>query len=330
MKKLYLLLILSSALTSIDLIAQPICTRCTGFQNTDFTLLSYNDSKAVITNYINNHGALWETHTRAYYLNSKTILFLDSFFSKSESDGDKYEGFNVHFVVYDKLVNPGQKDKGQSFVFVAPVKKKEDKISDYEALKDFHKKIKDQSLYPKDSINRGLMCPGYCDSSIMSWGDHIPYFRLNTRPGKSSSSDRVLFSRKDMQEENMKRYKEIHGGEYSGDQTLSVYFGSETIKRLAIFLKYNNNVNDFPLTGIYFGSYDKMLSEIPSQMHPRQTVLGFIPLRLIGEFYEPDPCSYIKHIKNNPLLYKAMLDKVNKRKFTENHGELCPQKCSGQ
>jgi hypothetical protein len=96
------------------------------------------------------------------------------------------------------------------------------------------------------------------------------------------------------------------------------------IDRLAKFITAKSR--DFPMIGIYFASYHDMRGHERGQKNPDQTTVGFVPMRkLPSGYYEPDICDYVEYWRTHGLA--ANFAENHPAKFTENHGELCPDDC---
>ncbi len=320
MKKQLLICLLIGMSACLNTVAQEIEIDCNGLANTGFSLLSYNDIKLYAKNYKDVHGSGNVEQTKAYYINSKVILFLDSFFKRNTD----FFGFNVYMVTYPVYAARFQKSRRQALLYIAPVKNIRDSIADYSVLSIFFDSLGNQAMFSRDSLNKGIACLGSCDSSIMSWvrynGSNT---RLNIKPGGSQGQDIFLLS--DNQEThrlNRARYFGGHGQQLSQKQTRGMFFKKETIMRMAQFINSPNNLYKFPMIGIYFMSYDYRNNNRPANKD--QTTLGFVPMRLTNSgFYEPDICAYVNYWKAMPGITGLELKKVK----TENHGELCPDDC---
>lgn len=312
MKKI--LFVISLVMTMTISAQDEIITTCTVNGDNRY-LLNYTETQLIALNYSLVHNGNPDKHTKAYYINSKTILFLDSFF---RSKKPKYFGFNIYLLTYRRQVSVHQSHNRQQFLYLVPVHDRRDTTADYSALDQFSTLL-GSTYFSRDSINKGIPCYGMCDSSLMAWTYSSSDERLNEKPGAVTDADVFLLSKdKADHEKHREHYRKDHD-ELDRNQTQWVFFKDSTILRLAEFIKYRDNLSRFPLVGIYFGSYNRIAEK--KQAHKDQTVLGFIPMRLMAnKHYEPDICSYIEFQNSQ----KTRNPKVA---FTENHGTLCPTQC---
>lgn len=292
-------------------------------------LPSSADAKKYIQNYRLNFKNKSETHTRAIYLNSKTILFLDSFFNKYTN----YKGVSVHFSVYSRLVGEGQNNNNQFILYFTPTLGLTEYPSDYSVLNLFHKGLSNQNIFPLKEINTASYCPELCDTLTSNLGGPVPMKQIGTSVGGGFEGLLIY------DEENLKWYKEEYRRKTefmyfnSNRHTKSVYFKKEKIQRLASFIKAKGIVS-FPAIGVYFMSYNKKVTGI-GQIHNEQISLGFVPMRRMGTTMNPDFCEY------NSFVRTYFLDKIIEEfnikdahnsgkirgKSFENHSELCPDDC---
>jgi hypothetical protein len=314
MRKLLLLNILSIALASQ---AQELRTECNISDNS--TILGFKDAKEYIKNYDDLHTNSRETHTKAYYVNNSTMLFLDSFFKAKK----EYFGFNLYFVTYPKSSAKYQMRQSQALLYIAPVclDPLKDTVTDFSALKKFYKDVTAQ--FEENKLNKGITCYGSCDSSLMSWLRLPVENRLNEIPGDLSGSDFFLLTKnRSIHKDKRDRFAQGHGMELNEQQTRWVYFDKRTVGRLAGFINQASNKSLFPMIGIYFGSYNKQVPGTKQQNY-KQTMVGFIPMRkMVSGYYEPDICSYVEYW-NSQMTFK----KKDKDMLTDNHGQLCPKAC---
>lgn len=318
MKKFFLVACILASIKSMG--QDEIETNCF-VEGENSNLLNYVQTQLIAVNYHLLHNASKEKHTKAYYINSRTILFLRNFF-KSRT---QYFGFNIYLVSYRSRVARHQSRTTQSLLYLVPVydnaaSTAKDTTADYAALNAYFDSG-GGSGFSRDSVNKGISCFGMCDSSIMAWTYHTfngDVRRLNELPGAAGNRDIFLLtSARGIHDGNRANYRADHN-ELSGKQTKWVFFKKETIDRLAEFIEVTGHLDRFPLVGIYFGTYNKL--QRPKQADRSQTVIGFIPMRFMANrSYEPDICSYI-------LFQNQQKTKDNKG-FTENHGELCPDDC---
>lgn len=293
-----------------------------------------------VKNYHTNNYDKLETHTKAFYISNTAILFLERFFDDPKYKRD-YFAFCMYFINYNGTINPHQRRKSQSFLYLTPVHDdpntaKKDSLSNYKVLKDFHRTI--QASYDKRALNNTVPCYGTCDSSInayLPWGENdtpIPYTRLRADINDPENSE--VFMLTSGQSSHIVRkanYVNGQGSELSKKQTRRVYFKKEVICRLASFIRKDNNVRDFPMIGIYFGSYNDFI--VGGQSHPNQTIVSFVPMRRMSNGYlEPDICSYIDYYNDrvaagDECFIRYNANKTLNKKFSENHGTLCPTQC---
>ena len=297
-----------------------LVTACT---STRPNIINYIDMKKYVLNYHDLYKAnttKHEEHTKAYYINSKTILFLEEFFKKSS-----YVGLNIYLLTYDERRAKGQSRKKQNLPYLAPVQKVNfgsftDTVADFGILKLYFDRLT-SSTYSYDSLNKGIACKGNCDDSLLNWTEMRTTRTFTNKPGDRNSSDAFLFPDEIAGHKSKReKYKDrtIDEGEANGNQTKWVFLDTNTIFRLAYFIRQPGYIDRFPLIGIYYGSYN--VPPPPERAHKDQTVFILVPLRKRdNNNFIPDPCSYV-------IFYNV---KANNEKFAENHGTLCPTKCPG-
>lgn len=299
------------------------------------TILGYQDLVKFVTNYHNNTYGSSEEHTKALYINDSAILFLESFFL--DPLNSKYYGFCLYFIDYNIKLGTHQRKNRQNFLYLAPIYNNtatgKDSTSDFGALNTYYTRV--SSMYKKNKLNNSIPCFGTCDSSINEWTNNNPtvinYTRLHERNVNPANTNEVFLLSPNRSYHLTRRdnYEKRQGLECFGRQTKRVYFHKDVILRLAQFIHDGNNINDFPMIGVYFGSYNDWI--IRSQGHPNQTTVNFVTMRKMHHGnLEPDVCSYIEFYERqrskNKLLF--MKDRDNIRSFTaENHGTLCPTQC---
>jgi len=301
------------------------------FDNNEIHLWSSDTVKKFINYYSGHHGNgnSRQRHTKAYYLNSKSILFLDSF----ARDHSEFHGFNVYFVVYPQKTSNSQAHEDQALLSIAPAtitidqQGKKHPEPDYNALLVFFNSLQNNTFFDKDLINKGTACPGNCDDSVLKWWKRSESFpRLTRSPQTSANTDSILFFDSNGLSDRKDRHLRIHGSELNHSQTRSIFFNRDIFLRLGHFLRSNNNLTTFPLVGFYYGSYNRKLTR--DQENSNQTTLFIIPLEDNGQYCEPAICKYIQFVRENYPISKRNLKQENIDKFfDENHGSLCPNYC---
>ena len=300
------------------------------------TLLGYQDLVRVVKYYHNNNVGSQEDHTKALYIHDSVILFLESFFLYSANA--KYHSVCFYFLDHNSRVSTHQRRNHQSLLYLVPVfddaTTGQKNKSEFSAFDRYRTNV--ASGFTKNRLNNSVQCFGTCDSSINTWiGNNptpiIPYQRLhNAHQNVSGASEVFLLSpNRDHHLGKRTRYVNGQGREHFNNQTKRVYFHKNVILRLAQFIRDGSNLTDFPMIGIYFGSYNDWV--VGSQAHPNQTTVNLVTMKKMDSGHlEPDVCSYIDFYNyqrsQNNLLFMKQTDA--KLKFlAENHGELCPKIC---
>lgn len=288
-------------------------------------ILTPAQTEKFVKNYIKIHAQYPDSYSRAYYVNSRAFIFLDSFFSQP----NPFDGLTIYFVAYQKEVAKEQKDKFQSLIFAAPTKSPDGmrhnahltRKTDFDTLFKFLQKLnnKPSNFFQRDFLNKGIVCPGMCDEVIKTW-DNDPLRAdksLTDTPGGGSFGDEFLFS---VNNKHM-IYRFIHATnheqELGGKETNSIYFEKEKIKNIANFVKEGKEEN-YPMVGFYYASYGEQVDDT-YQANINQTTLVMVPLKTNSTGgYTPDFVGY-----HGYLLYLKKKGKDG----GENHGTLCPNAC---
>lgn len=293
------------------------------------SLLGYQESVGYVKNYHKNHEASLDNHTKAVYMSDTVILFLQDFFNHASNS--KYFGFCVYLINYNDVSgNPHQRKSSQSFLHIVPVCEringtKKDTVSAFNAFNIFYVKVKTDPKYKSlKKLNNTIICQGTGDSSIINWTYQRDIAMDEKRLHSSDFNYTRDYSSNLLFEGKHKTYRDNYrngqGAEYNEKQTRRVYFNKLTIEKIFTFLSDGDNLKMFPVMGMYFGSYDKMV--IKGQAHEKQTMIGFIPMRKMDSgFLEPDICSYVSFWN----IRFGQGDTLAKK--TENHGTLCPTQC---
>lgn len=293
---------------------------------------SYAKVKRFLQQFSSFNGNSSLAQSRAYYLNSKAIIFIDSFL---RSSNNAYSGVKAYFIVPSYQTNWEQFHTSQQFIRFVPARGA-DRGSDFDAFRNFFNALQNNSYFTIADLNHGQICPGHCDDSLMQrWsGAKLSYNPVNIMPDRRNE-DSVLFFDKSLNDNDSARYynSPLHGQKLNRYQTRFVYFSRATFEYLADFI---NNNSGYPLIGAYFSNYGSI--EAQGQKDSNQTTIGFIPLKLMPRAdgtssYQPDVCTYFNYftrtfIKKNNIKTQKQYDKAIKEKTVENHGALCPQLCN--
>jgi len=336
MKKLIVLGLFVIFLNAKSQVIDTIDTKCESPEMS--TLLGYQDLVRVVTNYHNNTYGSSEDHTKALYINDTSILFLENFFLNGANS--KFYGICFYFIDYNSKPSAHQRRDHQSFLYLTPIyddpTSGRDSISDFKAFNQYYKTVSTNPMFiKKNKLNNSIPCYGTCDSSMNDWiwsqPPTIPYKRLHANHinGAATTDVFLLSPNRNYHLARRANYESGQGRECFNSQTKRVYFHKNVILRLAQFIRDGNNVKNFPMIGIYFGSYNYLL--LPSQSHPNQTTVNLVTMRKMDNGYlEPDVCSYIafyeKQRQLDNAIFKTSKDKKSVR-LAENHGTLCPTQC---
>ena len=185
-------------------------------------------------------------------------------------------------------------------------------------LKKYYPVWPDKPSATEKELRNGIVCPNFCDGTIMSWDvDGHTFPRLTDATPNPNNVDRLVFSERDVVKARRNRHIRNRGGDWSGNETEHVFIARDAFTRISDFIRENSAIT--PLVGIYYGSYN-MIMPTTEQKHPKQTTLILIPMKSEMGFIEPNICGYLDYIRELKLSKEALK--------TENHETLCPNQCN--